>query len=196
MVAAFSGLLAGFLYDRDGYGIQNYRLPQRVEVTSKYSSTLEFNFDTLICSQAMFVGVGTLINSLLPQRNVAAALPAGRVPPPSAAPRGTVNQQGNGRQNLMNPFDINNYGGGGGNGLGAMAAGPTARDAPSMPRYPPPDEESIVTLMVFSSIYAYYDNQVNVCYFLQGLGFEREAVLLALQASGNNVEAAANRLFR
>eukprot|EP01040_Poterioochromonas_malhamensis_P001368 gene1368-1449_t len=41
---------------------------------------------------------------------------------------------------------------------------------------PPPDEESIQTLM--------------------NLGFEREAVLLALRHSGNNVDAAANRLLR
>jgi uncharacterized UBP type Zn finger protein len=31
---------------------------------------------------------------------------------------------------------------------------------------------------------------------LQGMGFEREAVVRALQATGNNVEAAANSLLR
>ncbi len=32
IVAAATGLMAGYLYDRDGYGLQNFRLPQRVEV--------------------------------------------------------------------------------------------------------------------------------------------------------------------
>lgn len=41
---------------------------------------------------------------------------------------------------------------------------------------PPPSEDSIVMLM--------------------GLGFEREAVIRALQTTGNNVEAAANILLR
>ena len=42
-------------------------------------------------------------------------------------------------------------------------------------RFPPPSEENILSLM--------------------SLGFDRNAVLAALQTTGNNVEAAANRLL-
>lgn len=38
---------------------------------------------------------------------------------------------------------------------------------------------------------------IRVCLSaLQGMGFEREAVVAALRATGNNVEAAANNLLR
>ena len=36
IVAALSGLLAGYLYDQDGYGIQSYRLPARLVVSDRY----------------------------------------------------------------------------------------------------------------------------------------------------------------
>eukprot|EP01034_Spumella_vulgaris_P022804 gene22804-28969_t len=101
VVAASSGLLAGYLHDRDGYGIQNYRLPQRVE--------------------SMFGAVGTLVSSLLPQRNAATNPPGrgGAAAPALRAPAGTA-RNGNTRQNLMNPYDIDNYGAGGGGGLGGV----------------------------------------------------------------------------
>ncbi|CAM9239683.1 unnamed protein product [Phaeothamnion confervicola] len=62
-------------------------------------------------------------------------------------------------------------GGGGGQGLRRRAVAP----APPPPPPPPPPEEAIETL--------------------QGLGFDREAAIRALQATDNNVEAAANRLL-
>ena len=33
IVAALSGLLVGYLYETDGYGFQNWRLPRFIEVT-------------------------------------------------------------------------------------------------------------------------------------------------------------------
>lgn len=162
VVAAFSGLLAGFLYDRDGYGIQNYRLPQRVEVSLNSQSRCFGSF----CSQAIFSAAGTLVNSLLPQRNAATAPTVGRTPPATRAPAGTANQA-NGRQNLMNPFDVNNYGGGEGGGLADAfnRQHQQFQTAPSaaMPRYPPPDEDSILTLMVCCHITHWLLQIDNVC---------------------------------
>lgn len=36
IVAAASGLLAGYLYETDGYGLQNWRLPRPVEVSASF----------------------------------------------------------------------------------------------------------------------------------------------------------------
>lgn len=77
------------------------------------------------------------------------------------------------------------------NAYGSMAASPTPFEMP------PPDEESIQTLMVRISLFHIYEYFCDFwgALFYQNLGFEREAVIRALRASGNNVDAAANRLF-
>ena len=66
---------------------------------------------------------------------------------------------------------------GGGGGGGGMFAHPAAQQQHhAAAAVPPPDEESIVSLT--------------------SMGFDRAAVLRALQQTGNNVEAAANILLR
>jgi hypothetical protein len=80
--------------------------------------------------------------------------------------------------------------------FGSQRANLYGSTAPQTPfEMPPPDEESIQTLMVNTETLSFLSPYCNLELFKQGLGFEREAVIRALRASGNNVDAAANRLF-
>lgn len=143
--------------------------------------------------QRAFAAVGTFLTSLIPQRRqqVAAPGPTGR--PTQAAPT---------RQNLLygdhdDRFamgDVNQF-----HPLNRAAQMPQQQQ--QMPQYPPPDEESITALMVSSSsawllsCWSLKICCVTMFYInLQNLGFERDAVVRALQASGNDVQTAANRL--
>jgi len=185
MVSASAGWLAGYTYEKDGYGMQNWRLPRVLE--------------------RVFEVIGGCFGSLIPTGTPTAAIhrPGRGV---ANANNPNPNNLNNGtRQNLMmddlasalggnrggaggffndlqqfqplNPHgefgttaSVN--GGNGGNGGGGSGqrhqAPPTVVVLPS--------EEAIETLM--------------------GMGFDRNAVIQALQSTGNNMEAAANSLLR
>mmetsp|Transcript_17409 Transcript_17409/g.40453 ORF Transcript_17409/g.40453 Transcript_17409/m.40453 type:complete len:312 (+) Transcript_17409:210-1145(+) len=96
-------------------------------------------------------------------------------PPPMLLPR----QRGGGRRPQPPPQDApggrGGGSGGGGGGGGFVVPSPTPPPAAAFPP-PPPPPESVVEQ-------------------LTSMGFERDAVLRALQASHNNVERAADRLL-
>lgn len=140
-IAAFSGILAGYLYYKNVFLVQRYRLPKVFENVFKF--------------------VSAITSSLLPEQRPrggrnqtqAGQQPRARQPTPN------MNNTGN------NDFDIHDF----------ETLGRHFGRAANM-QLPPPDEESIQTLMA--------------------LGFDRDAVVNALRQSGNNVDAAANVLLR
>ena len=172
IVPALAGLLSGYLYDKNGFGIQNYRLPPSV-----------------VRSVGTVGGYFTSIFSM----------------PGTGGMRHEENEAlmggARGRQQRPNFTSVNannggfggGFGGGGGGGGGDGGGGdggdggdsgnysqllPGGAGMFNRPRRAavPPDEASISRLM--------------------SMGFEREAVVRALQNSSNNEEAAVNYLLR
>eukprot|EP01038_Epipyxis_sp_PR26KG_P016494 gene16494-22514_t len=129
IAAALSGFVAGYIYDTDGYGLQNFRLPRRIE-----------NF---------FAVIGRFFTSLFPANNPT-AIPT-TIIPPSGSRRGNIpsglNRRGPGggnRENLL---------GGGGGWMDDFAqfegAGSGFEQQTLQPRIPiiQPDEAAIANLM-------------------------------------------------
>jgi len=161
--AAVGGLLAGALYEQDGFNIQSWRLPTAIENTC-----------------ALF---GRLVALLVPSRTPTGGIGVGAGVSAGAGATGTgaqiLNRGGDARSGAL----FRRGGGGGGGFASNPGAAWTADAQQGMDAYggfgrplpDPPSEEAIASLT--------------------GLGFERSAVLQALQTTDNNLEAAANLLL-
>lgn len=145
-LAAGTGLLAGYLYEVDGYGLQSWRLPRFIEVSPACCNGSERFNSCIDClpvvfeqldlaipltiqshpvqyTQRMFEIIGGFFGALIPQPSVAPAR-APNAAAAAAAPRPGANGT---RQNLMmDDFRDNflrNRGNGNGTGAGAGARG-------------------------------------------------------------------------
>lgn len=160
IAAASTGLLAGYLYETDGFGLQSWRLPRFIEVSSSAvgmpftSSHTALKLFMYVRLQRIFEAIAGFVGALVPTPAPFGARPGARAGPTG----GNANMNNGTRHNLMMGDSPRGTGGGGGffNDLqqfqGANPHGDFQQQAAPARRtpvpVPPPSEDDITTLMV------------------------------------------------